>query len=57
MIKPILYGVELSPAVRAVLLTTKAMDFELELRFVFVIISKDILFFMSSNMLQAFFVT
>lgn len=34
MKKPILYGVELSPAVRGVLLTAKAMDLELELRFV-----------------------
>ncbi|XP_037035125.1 glutathione S-transferase 1-1-like [Bradysia coprophila] len=32
MNKPILYGSELSPAVRGVLLTAKAMDLELELR-------------------------
>lgn len=35
MEKPVLYGSELSPAVRGVLLTAKAMDLELEIRFVF----------------------
>lgn len=37
MKKPILYCSELSPAVRGVLMTAKAMDLDLELRFVFVI--------------------
>lgn len=35
MEKPVLFGSELSPAVRGVLLTAKAMDLELEIRFVF----------------------
>lgn len=32
--KPILHATELSPAVRAVLLTAKAIDLELEIKFV-----------------------
>lgn len=38
MNKPILYCSKLSPAVRGVLLTAKAMDLELELRFVLVFV-------------------